>query len=751
MKNSNLNTLTSIGVHYHRQSVFSILSHCSDTYQRAQNHKTLGLSTSQVIVGILAILMGGLFFSHSAYAGTSISVSSQGNLSFGSIKPSSAGDIVTATDNLNITTDCSAGANIYISAVNGSATGTNLVNNAGSSNNTISTVSGTTVGNSNTAVALSNNTWGFNKTSGSNSYYGLPAYSGSVSNPLYTNAINGSTLPVYYAAKVTNTLVPGKYTGQVLYTAVINSSCLTYTVIFNKNANDATGTMNNQTIAPAASTALTSNGFTRPGYTFLGWSTNQNATSATYTNGQSVTDLAQGGGSITLYAIWRANTVTVTFDRNGDCSAVIHPSATTSCKMKDGNEWIYGNNGEAKTWDTSSCPSGYNFPAQTDFENLIAAQGSGSELYTVLGLSSSRVFWSETGSNRYKSGLEVSASGSNISYWLEYNYGESATALYFLCYKTPDTIGSMSDQTFTYNIAQTLSTNAYAMDGYDFLGWSTDPVATTATYTNGQSVTASQLASNVTTGDRSVTLYAIWRQKHAVTVNSSVGSTTGSGIYSVGATVTISVLISTHFGYEVSSWTVNSGGAVLSPTTESYGGDYIVYTATFTMPDDDVSITANIVSTCFVAGTKIQTTLAGDTKSIEDITIGDKVVSYDPNNHEYYLTEVIDTIVHDKEDRATKLAKFTLNNGAILEMTLNHPILTTTGYKALNNEDYPTLTGNDIIITTTGEYGISNIDIYDTEPTVVYNFTVRGRDGDTKNGLTHSYIANSIVAHNKVF
>jgi uncharacterized repeat protein (TIGR02543 family) len=53
------------------------------------------------------------------------------------------------------------------------------------------------------------------------------------------------------------------------------------------------------------SKALTSNGFTRIGYTFLGWSTNKSATSATYTNGQSVSNLTTThGATITLYAIW---------------------------------------------------------------------------------------------------------------------------------------------------------------------------------------------------------------------------------------------------------------------------------------------------------------------------------------------------------------------------------------------------------------------------------------------------------------
>ncbi len=323
MKNNNLNTLTSIGVHYQRQSVFSILSHCSDTYQRAQNHKTLGPSTShggtRRILGVISTmfvmaLLGGIFFSHSAYAGTSISIASgsSGNnnvISFGNVKPSNSGSVVTASDELTITTDCAAGSNVYISATNNSTTGTNLVNNAGSSNNTIATLSGTTIGT--TALSLENNTWGFNTdnsatSSGANNgngvYYGLPTYANATDHAIYSGA--NTTVPIYYGAKVTSALVPGKYIGQVLYTATVNSSCLNYTVIFDKNANDATGTMDNQTISPAASTPLTTNSFERPGYIFLGWSTDQDAATATYADGQAVTDLTSSGSSITLYAVW---------------------------------------------------------------------------------------------------------------------------------------------------------------------------------------------------------------------------------------------------------------------------------------------------------------------------------------------------------------------------------------------------------------------------------------------------------------
>lgn len=78
----------------------------------------------------------------------------------------------------------------------------------------------------------------------------------------------------------------------------------TYQVVY--NANKGTGAMSPTTISYDSDGILRKNIFTRTGYTFLGWSTNPNATSAQYTDLQSVRNLtAANGGQITLYAVWQ--------------------------------------------------------------------------------------------------------------------------------------------------------------------------------------------------------------------------------------------------------------------------------------------------------------------------------------------------------------------------------------------------------------------------------------------------------------
>lgn len=91
------------------------------------------------------------------------------------------------------------------------------------------------------------------------------------------------------------------------------------------NANGGTGTMSNSSHTYDTAKALTANTFTRTGYTFLGWSTSASATTATYTDKQSVKNLtASNGGTVTLYAVWKQNPVTVS-----SISIVSLPSKTT--------------------------------------------------------------------------------------------------------------------------------------------------------------------------------------------------------------------------------------------------------------------------------------------------------------------------------------------------------------------------------------------------------------------------------------
>ncbi len=89
---------------------------------------------------------------------------------------------------------------------------------------------------------------------------------------------------------------------------------LDYTVKFNNNG--GSGTMADQKHQRDIALALTSNTFTKTGYTFKGWATSANGTVA-YTNGQSVTNIGTADSTVTLYAVWQANSYTIKFNGNG--------------------------------------------------------------------------------------------------------------------------------------------------------------------------------------------------------------------------------------------------------------------------------------------------------------------------------------------------------------------------------------------------------------------------------------------------
>ena len=79
-----------------------------------------------------------------------------------------------------------------------------------------------------------------------------------------------------------------------------------YSVIFNENT--GTGTMANQEFKYDASKALSTNAFTKTGYTFTGWSLMPIRTASgtvDYTDGEEVSKLVtEQNGTITLYAVW---------------------------------------------------------------------------------------------------------------------------------------------------------------------------------------------------------------------------------------------------------------------------------------------------------------------------------------------------------------------------------------------------------------------------------------------------------------
>lgn len=129
------------------------------------------------------------------------------------------------------------------------------------------------------------------------------------------------------------------------------------------DANGGEGTMTAQEITEGdTTTALTTNSFTKTGYTFSGWNTKADGTGTSYENGTT----SKPTTSTTLYAQWTPNTYTISF--NGGTGA----SGSTANVTATYNQ-------PATLTDNSFIKSGYNFAGwdtDTSADEVVYSDGA---------------------------------------------------------------------------------------------------------------------------------------------------------------------------------------------------------------------------------------------------------------------------------------------------------------------------------------------------------------------------------------
>ena len=109
-------------------------------------------------------------------------------------------------------------------------------------------------------------------------------------------------------------------------------TAITYQVRFNGNG-ATSGSMSNESFTYGTAKNLTSNGFSKTGYTFAGWATSAGG-DVVYSNAESVSNLASTQGAVVdLYAKWTANNYTVTFDKQSGTGGSNSVSATYDSAM----------------------------------------------------------------------------------------------------------------------------------------------------------------------------------------------------------------------------------------------------------------------------------------------------------------------------------------------------------------------------------------------------------------------------------
>ena len=240
------------------------------------------------------------------------------------------------------------------------------------------------------------------------------------------------------------------------------------TVTFHRNTDNNDTTTSQQTFTyDVVGQKFTDKGWSKTGYTLLGWSTDKNATNASYsvTNGVSNDWINKNSPKVDLYGVWKANIYTVKYDGNGNTGGSTANSSHTydTAKALTANGYTrtgYSFNG----WNTKADGSGTAYADKASVKNLSSTNGATVTLYAQ---------WT---ANKYT--VTYNANGGT---------------------------GTMANQELTYDKSATLNANTFKRTGYRFNGWNTKADGTGTSYADKASV--KNLTAN---SGGTVTLYAKW-------------------------------------------------------------------------------------------------------------------------------------------------------------------------------------------------------------------------------------------------
>ena len=425
---------------------------------------------------------------------------------------------------------------------------------------------------------------------------GANAKTGISSNP--TTSWNGNLTKNTYYRNLRDT------SGTVTLTA--NWSENTYTIAFNSNG--GTGTMTSLSgVKYTESKTLTSNTFTRDGYTFKGWALESTGTKK-YDNGATVTKLsATNNATVTLFAVWEKITYTITYNLDGGTNNSLNPSTyqvdTETINLQEPTKIGYaftgwtGSNGNTpeisvpipkgttgnKTYTAHWISNGYGIAYNLDGGELETgktnpASGKVNEDINIANEPIKQGFTFTGWTSSLASGLEANAKTGTSSnptttwngsltknkYFKDLRNNEGTVTLtanwsentYNIAFNNNSGTGSMSSMTaIRYTETKTLPSNTFTRLGYDFKGWAASATGTKL-YDDGANV--SRLSS---VNDETVTLYAVWeKQTYVITYNldGGINHQLNPSSYQVD-TATINLQSPKRTGYTFTGWTGSNG------------------------------------------------------------------------------------------------------------------------------------------------------------------------------------------------
>lgn len=378
-----------------------------------------------------------------------------------------------------------------------------------------------------------------------------------------------------------------------------------YIVVFNGNGSTG-GATANETFTYGEVKALTSNGYTRTGYTFAGWNTKADGSGVGYNDKAEVSNLtAQENGEVMLYAQWTANTYKVKYNGNGNTSGTmvdqtltygVDAALTANQFVKTGYTflgWAYSASGavefrdkehvlnlETGAKDHESVTLYAKWAVNTNTVTFNANGGTTSPTWKTVAYSSKYGTLPTPGRTGYSfdgwytaatGGTKVTADSTKDTASDQTLYAHWTANTYTVSYNgNGSTGGSTASSSHTYDSAKALTANGFTRTGYKFAGWATSAYGPVV-YVDKESV------KNLSSVNQStVTLYAKWvEDSYSVTLNTN-GGVINSGnvtsyLYGVGATLPSSL---SRPGWKFGGWYTDSsysGSAVTAITTSDYG------------------------------------------------------------------------------------------------------------------------------------------------------------------------------------
>lgn len=315
----------------------------------------------------------------------------------------------------------------------------------------------------------------------------------------------------------------------------------TYTVSYNKGAN---GAGSNTSAVKTYGTELTLLGatFTRTGYTQTGWSTTDGG-SKDYDLGGSYTN----NSAITLYPFWTINTYTVSYNKGSNGTGT--------------------NTTATKTYGTALTLLGATFTRTGYYQSGWATSDGGLQAYALSGSYTNNsavtlypVWTAYTVTIQYRANGASMASSHGDGYAIDSDG-----------YITNN--GSRNIQTISYgnsnapvnynnpNYVNLTYTGHHITSGIE---WNTEADGTGTSFNQATSYSATDYASDVTTGNRTVVLYANWEiDTYTISYNANGGSNPPSSqTKTYGVNLTLSSSVPTYGTKNFGGWAESSDATV---------------------------------------------------------------------------------------------------------------------------------------------------------------------------------------------